>query len=57
MTYADLYQILIEAEARRDDPSLPDDVRFRSAMSAELCLERMRREELTRDELRKLARS
>ena len=56
MTYADLYQILIEAEARRDNETLPADVRFRSGMSAEMALERMRREGLTRDQLRKLAR-
>ena len=55
MTYADLYQILIEAECRRDDESLPADVRFRSGISAELAAERMRREGLTRDQLRQLA--
>jgi hypothetical protein len=55
MTYLDLWLILTEAEARRDDASLPADVRFRSGMSAEMATERMRREGLTRDELKRLA--
>jgi hypothetical protein len=55
MTYSDLYQILLEAEARRDNAGLPDAVRFRSGISAELAAERMRREGLTRDRLRELA--
>ena len=55
MTYADLYQILVEAEYRRDDETIPDPVRFRSGMTVELCKERMRREGLTREQLRLLA--
>ncbi|WP_396330416.1 hypothetical protein [Burkholderia anthina] len=55
LTYADFYQILIEAEARRDDESLPRDVRDRSAETAALCGERMEREGLTRQKLIELA--
>lgn len=55
MTYAGFNQILIEAEARRDDESLPAGVRFRSAMTAGLCTGRMRREGLTRERLYTLA--
>ncbi|TCK37991.1 hypothetical protein B0G84_3293 [Paraburkholderia sp. BL8N3] len=55
MTFLDLYQILIEAEARRDDESLPADVRFRSGLSVCMAEERMRREGLTRASLKKLA--
>lgn len=55
MTYGQFYQILTEAEARRDDDSLPDDVRQRSAETVSLCKERMAREGLTRDALIQLA--
>lgn len=57
LTYADFYQILIEAEERRDDKDLPADVRFWSGIAAELCVERMRRDGLTRERLIELARS
>jgi hypothetical protein len=55
MTFADLWQILIEAEARRDDETLPLDVRERSGETVSLCKERMAREGLTRDQLKALA--
>lgn len=55
MTYADLYQILIEAEARRDDESLPADVSARSAEMVSLVKERMAKEGLTRTQLLHLA--
>ena len=54
MTYADLYQILIEAEwrvANVDDSG----VCARSAETVALCLERMAREGLTRERLKELA--
>ena len=55
MTYADLYQILIEAEARRDNESIPADVRTRSAETVSLVKERMAKEGLTRSQLVDLA--
>ncbi|WP_321935387.1 hypothetical protein [Paraburkholderia sp. J8-2] len=55
MTYADFYQILIEAEQRRDDETLPHEVRGRSEETVSLCKERMAREGLTRDRLIELA--
>lgn len=55
MTYGDLYQILIEAEARRDDETLPQDVRERSAETVSLCKQRMAKEGLNRDRLQQLA--
>lgn len=55
MTYGDLYQILIEAEARRDDETLPQDVRDRSAETVSLCKQRMAKEGLNRDRLQQLA--
>lgn len=55
MTFADLWQILIEAEARRDDETLPADVRKRSAETVSLALERMAREGLTRAQVKALA--
>ena len=56
MTYEDLLKILTDAEARRDDETLPDDVRSRSAETVSLCEERMAREGLTLDQLERLAR-
>jgi hypothetical protein len=53
MTYQELYQILVEAEARRDDPKWPQDVRNRSAETVALVEERMRREGLTRQQLKR----
>ncbi len=55
MTYGILLQVLEEAEARRDDTSLPQDVRNRSAETVELCKQRMAMEGVTRDQLEKLA--
>lgn len=52
MTYQELYQILTEAEARVrefDDPQ----VRANSQETVELCLERMRRDGLTREQLKR----
>lgn len=54
MTYAELLQILTEAEARRDDATLPDEVRERSAETVSLYKERMTREGLTRAALERL---
>lgn len=55
MTFETLWQLLCEAEARRDDESLPNDVRERSAETVALCKQRMAREGLTRSQLRELA--
>lgn len=55
MTYRDLYQILIEAEGRRDNAGLPCDVRDRSAETVSFVKERMAKEGLTRDQLARLA--
>jgi hypothetical protein len=54
MTYADLYQILTEAEERVKDAS-DAGVRERSAQTVQLCLERLEKEGLTRDQLKALA--
>lgn len=51
--YKMFYKILTEAEARRDNPAWPEDVRKRSAETAELCEERMRRDGLTRAQLKR----
>lgn len=56
MTFADFYQILTEAEVRRDDQSLPHDVRARSAETVSLCEERLAKEGLSRDQLADLAK-
>lgn len=53
MDYKMMYQILIEAERRRDDPKWPQDVRDRSAETVALVEERMRREGLTRKQLKR----
>jgi len=53
MTYQMLYQILIEAEQRRDDARYPQDVRDRSAETVSLVEERMQREGLTRAQLKR----
>lgn len=57
MTYAMLYQILTEAEARRDDERLPQQVRDNSAETVSLCKMRMASEGITRDQLKTLARA
>jgi hypothetical protein len=53
--HAMLYQILTEAEDRAACETYPAEVRERSAETVALCEERMRRENLTRDELKRLA--
>ena len=53
--YHQLWLILTEAEARRDDSKLPADVRERSAETVSICKEAMAREGLTRDALKTLA--
>lgn len=55
MTYADLYQILIEAEARVADALNSSDVRTRSQETVDLCNQRMAREGITREQLKRLA--
>lgn len=55
MTYSMLLKMLTEAEARRDDYSLPADVRERSAETASLCKQRMASEGLSRDKLVQMA--
>ncbi|WMR34737.1 hypothetical protein [Metapseudomonas otitidis] len=55
MTYALLLQLLIEAEQRRDDESLPQDVRDRSIETVSLCKQRMASEGITRHQLEQLA--
>jgi hypothetical protein len=55
LTHAMLLQMLIEAEARRDDTTLPADVSERSAETVGLCKQRMEIEGLTRDQLEELA--
>jgi hypothetical protein len=57
MTFSMLLNILIEAEARRDDPSLPQEVRDRSAETVSLCNQRMDEEGLTREQLEMEARA
>jgi hypothetical protein len=57
MTFSMLPNILIEAEARRDDPSLPQEVRDRSAETVSLCNQRMDEEGLTREQLEMEARA
>lgn len=51
LTYAMLLQILQEAEARRDDKSLDQAARDRSAETVSLCKQRMAQEGLTRHQL------
>lgn len=53
MTYQMMYQILVEAEQRRDDPKYPQDVRDRSAETVALVEERMRNEGITRKQLKR----
>ncbi|MEJ6003724.1 hypothetical protein [Paucibacter soli] len=55
LTPSMLLQMLTEAEARRDDVTLPADVRERSAETASLCQQRMAMEGLNRDRLREMA--
>ncbi len=55
LTFSMLLQILEEAESRRDDQSLPQDARDRSAETVSLCKQRMAKEGLNRDRLQQLA--
>lgn len=57
LTHSMLLQILEEAEARRDDASLPADVRQRSAETVGLCNQRLAREGLTRAKLEEIAKA
>lgn len=52
MTYAMLYLALIEAEERRDNAAYSQQVRDNSAETVSLIEERMRRENITRDDLK-----
>jgi hypothetical protein len=56
ITYSMLYQILTEAEARVKAFAGSSTIKARSAETVALCKERMRREGLTRAQLRKLAK-
>jgi hypothetical protein len=57
MTYLELWRILIEAEARVKQYTGSEfpDVAQRSQETVDLCHQRMEREGITRDDLRKLA--
>lgn len=55
LTHSMLLQMLVEAEARRDDVTLPQDVRNRSAETVSLFKQRMAMEGLTRAQLEELA--
>ena len=57
LTHSMLLQILEEAEARRDDASLPADVRQRSTETVSLCNQRMASEGLTRAKLEEAAKA
>ena len=52
MTYAMLYQCLIEAEQRRDNPKWPANVRENSADTVRLIEQRMDMDGLTRAQLK-----
>lgn len=52
-----LLKILVEAEGRRDDATLPQEVRGRSAETVSLCEQRMVMEGLTRSQLEEIART
>lgn len=56
LTHSMLLRILVEAEARRDNQKLSQDVRNRSAETASLCNQRMAIEGLSRNRLEQLAR-
>lgn len=55
LTYTLLLLVLVEAEARRDDETLPQEARDRSAETVSLCCLRMAKEGLTRSQLEELA--
>lgn len=56
MTYAMLYQILVEAEDRTTN-KWPMDVRIRSKETVDLVYERLANEGITRAELKSLAKN
>lgn len=56
MTYAMLLQILVEAEYRVNDETLPVAIRTRSHETVDLCNERLRNEGITRSDLERLAK-
>lgn len=55
MTFKMLLLCLVEAEARRNDKSLPGDVRGRAAETVRLLQQRMAMEGITRAQLEALA--
>ena len=55
LTHSMLLRMLVEAEARRDDETLPQDARARSAETVSLCKQRLAMEGLNRDRLEQLA--
>lgn len=55
LTHSMLLQMLVEAEVRRDDETLPQEVRERSAETVSLCEQRMDKEGLTRAHLEEMA--
>lgn len=57
MDWKTLWQILTEAECRRDSDKWPQDVRERSAETVELCKQRMEIEGVTREQLKRLAKA
>lgn len=57
LTHSMLLQILVEAETRRDDKTLPQDVRDRSGETVSLCKLRMAKEGLTRSQLEEIAQA
>ena len=57
LTHSMLLQMLEEAEDRRDDAELPQDVRDRSAETVSLCKQRVAMEGLTRAQLEEIAKA
>ncbi len=57
LSHALLLTILVEAEGRRDDASLPQEARERSAETVSLCKQRMAMEGLTRSQFEEIAQT
>ena len=57
LTHSMLLQILVEAEERCDDETLPQEVRGRSSETVSLCKQRMAQEGLTRARLEEFAQA
>lgn len=55
LTHGMLWNILIEAEERVNDKTLPQEARDRSQETVSLCKERMAKEGLSREKLKELA--